>query len=178
MTIAKGLSSGYAPIGGSILADEVYDVMATDEFYHGYTYSGHPMSCAVALENLRILEEENLVGQVRDVTAPYLAEAWARLGEHPLVGEARICGLMGALQLTPDKSARAAFAEGPGNVGVIARDFCFEDNFIMRHVGDQMIISPPLIFSKENIDTLAEKAWKVLDKTLVSATEKGLMKAA
>lgn len=178
MTIAKGLSSGYAPIGGSILSDEVFDVMATDEFYHGYTYSGHPMSCAVALENLRILEEENLIGNVRDVTAPYLAEKWAGLGEHPLVGEARICGLVGALQLTPDKASRAAFAEGPGNVGVIARDLCFEDNFIMRHVGDQLIISPPLIFSKENIDTLAEKAWKVLDKTMASATEKGLMKAA
>lgn len=178
MTIAKGLSSGYAPIGGSILSDEVFEVMATDEFYHGYTYSGHPVSCAVALENLRILQEERLIEQVKDVTGPYLAEKWVGLGEHPLVGEARICGLVGALQLTPDKASRATFAEGPGNVGLIARDLCFEDNFIMRHVGDQLIISPPLIFSKENIDTLAEKAWKVLDKTMQAATEKGLMKAA
>ena len=178
ITIAKGLSSGYSPIGGSILSDEVFDVMATDDFNHGYTYSGHPVSCAIALENLRILEEEKLVETVRDETGPYLAEKWAGLADHPLVGEARIKGFMGALQLTPDKSARAAFAGGPGNVGLIARDHCFADNFIMRHVGDQLIISPPLIFSKENIDTLAEKAWRVLDQTLADATEKGLMKAA
>jgi len=94
------------------------------------------------------------------------------------VGEARICGLVGALQLTPDKASRAAFAEGPGKVGLICRDHCFADNFIMRHVGDQMIISPPLIFSRANVDTLAERVWKALDKTLKDATEAGLMTAA
>lgn len=178
MTVAKGLSSGYAPIGGTIISDEVAEVMGQDEFYHGYTYSGHPVSCAVALENLRIMEEEKLIEHARDVAGPYLAEAWAKLGEHPLVGEARICGMVGALQMTPDKAARAAFAGGPGQIGMICRDHCFNDNFVMRHVGDQMIVSPPLIFDKEHIDMLAEKAWKALDKTLADATEAGLMKAA
>ena len=178
MTLAKGLSSGYAPIGASVVTDEVHDVMGQDEFYHGYTYSGHPVACAVALENLRIMEEDKLVDTARDVTAPYLAQKWKQLADHPLVGEARICGMVGALQLTPDKSKRAAFAEGPGKVGLIAREHCFADNFIMRHVGDQLIISPPLIFDKGNVDTLAEKAWKVLDKTMQDASEAGLMKAA
>lgn len=178
MTIAKGLSSGYAPIGASVVSDEVFETMGGEEFYHGYTYSGHPVSCAVALENLRIMEDERMIETVRDETGPYLAEVWAKLADHPLVGEARICGFVGALQLTPDKAARAAFAGGPGNVGLIAREHCFADNFIMRHVGDQLIISPPLIFSKDNIDTLAEKAWTVLDKTLRDATDAGLMKPA
>lgn len=178
MTIAKGMSSGYVPIGGSILSDEVFEVMSQEEFYHGYTYSGHPVSCAVALENLRILEEEKLIDYARDHAAPYLADVWARLGEHPLVGEARICGMVGALQLTPDKSARAAFAAGTGKVGLIARDHCFANNLIMRHVGDQMIVSPPLIMTHADIDLLAERAWKSLDQTLADATEAGLMKPA
>ena len=178
MTIAKGMSSGYAPIGASVLSDEIFEVMGRDDFYHGYTYSGHPVACAAALENLRIMEEEQLVEKARDDVAPYLAETWKKFEDHPLVGEARICGLVGALQLTPDKASRAAFAEGPGKVGLICRDHCFADNFIMRHVGDQMIISPPLIFSRANVDTLAERVWKALDKTLKDATEAGLMTAA
>lgn len=177
ITIAKGLSSGYAPIGASVVSSEVFDVLGRDEFYHGYTYSGHPVACAVALENISILEEEKIVETASNETAPYLREVWKKFEDHPLVGEARICGMVGALQLTPDKVSRAAFAEGPGKVGLIAREHCFADNFIMRHVGDQMIISPPLIFSKENIDTMAEKAWKMLDKTLKDATDAGLMKA-
>ncbi len=178
MTVAKGLSSGYAPIGGSIISDDVYEAVGDSEFAHGYTYSGHPVSCAIAMENLRIMEEEKLIDHVRDVAAPALQKAWAKLADHPLVGEARSCGLMGALQLTPDKSRRAAFAEGPGKVGLIARGHCFGDNFIMRHVGDQMIVSPPLTFKPEHFDILAERAWTALDKTLKDATEAGLMKAA
>ena len=85
MTIAKGLSSGYAPIGASIVSDEIANVIDQTEFAHGYTYSGHPVAAAVALENLRIMEEERLIDHARDVAAPYLAQKWAELGTHPLV---------------------------------------------------------------------------------------------
>ncbi len=178
MTIAKGLSSGYAPIGASVVSDAIADVMAQDDFHHGYTYSGHPVAAAVALENLRIMEEEQIVEYARDVAAPHLAEIWARLGDHPLVGEARICGMFGALQLTPNRAARATFAGGPGKVGMICRDHSFANNLIMRHVGDQMIVSPPLIISRSEIDTLAERAWQALDLTFAEIKDNGLLKAA
>ncbi|MEL6171514.1 MAG: aspartate aminotransferase family protein, partial [Pseudomonadota bacterium] len=107
MTIAKGVSSGYAPVGGSMVSDEIADVLNGCEFAHGYTYSGHPVTTAVALENLRILDEEGIVERAGRETAPYLKEKWESLSEHPLVGEAVIIGLMGSLALTPDKSSRA-----------------------------------------------------------------------
>jgi len=179
MTIAKGLSSGYQPIGASVISERMAKDLDENggEFAHGYTYSGHPVASAVALENLRILEEEKIVDTVRDETAPYLTQKWSALGDHPLVGEARNVGMMGALELTPDKSARAPFASDAGTIGTICREFCFNNGLIMRHVGDKMIISPPLVISKPEIDELAEKAWKCLDLTLVEAKSQGLMVA-
>ncbi len=178
MTIAKGLTSGYLPLGGSILSDGVAEVIAGSEFNHGYTYSGHPVSCAVALENLRLIEEENILGRVRTDTAPYLAEKWGALAGHPLVGEARTIGLMGGLAMTPDKASRAKFASEAGTVGLICREFCFANGLVMRHVGDRMIISPPLVISKAEIDTLTERAWVALDLTLEKLKDDGLLKAA
>ncbi len=178
MTIAKGLTSGYLPLGGSILSDRVAEVIAGSEFNHGYTYSGHPVSCAVALENLRLIEEENILERVRTDTAPYLAEKWGALAGHPLVGEARTIGLMGGLAMTPDKASRAKFASEAGTVGLICREFCFANGLVMRHVGDRMIISPPLVISKAEIDTLTERAWVALDLTLEKLKDDGLLKAA
>ena len=178
ITVAKGLSSGYLPIGASIVSDEVAQVMADCEFNHGYTYSGHPVACAVALENIRIIEEENLVETVRDETGPYLAEKWRSLEDHPLVGEARTRGMMGSLALTPDKSRRARFAADAGTAGLITREFSFANNLIMRHVDDRIIIAPPLVISKDEIDTLVERAWKTLDQAKAKLEEDGLMKAA
>ncbi len=178
MTVAKGLSSGYAPIGGSIVSDEVAGVIGSGEFAHGYTYSGHPVAAAVALENLRILEEEGIVDHVRDVAAPYLAGKWAGLADHPLVGEARIVGMMGSIALTPHKDSRAAFASEPGTVGSICRDRCFANALVMRHVGDRMIISPPLILTTDEIDTLIARVARSLDETLAILKERDMMKAA
>ncbi|WP_372886478.1 aspartate aminotransferase family protein [Shimia sp.] len=174
MTIAKGLSSGYAPIGGSIVCDEVAEVIGGCEFNHGYTYSGHPVAAAVALENLRILDEEGIIDTVRTETGPYLAEKWATLADHPLVGEARSVGLMGTLALTPDKAARAPFAGDKGDVGYICREFCFANNLVMRHVGDRMIIAPPLVITKAEIDTLVARARTALDLTLEKIKKDGL----
>ncbi|SEO06722.1 putrescine aminotransferase [Salinihabitans flavidus] len=178
MTIAKGLSSGYAPIGGSIVCDEVANVIGQGEFNHGYTYSGHPVAASVALENLRILEEENVIGHVRDVAGPHLKEKWEALADHPLVGEAKICGMMASIALTPDKATRAAFAADAGTVGFICRERCFANNVVMRHVGDRMIISPPLVISTDEIDQLVERARRSLDECLEEVTQKGLLKSA
>ncbi|TDL89486.1 aspartate aminotransferase family protein [Meridianimarinicoccus aquatilis] len=178
MTIAKGLSSGYQPIGGSIMSDRVAEVIGGIEFNHGYTYSGHPVAAAVALANLKILEDEDLPGRVGRQTGPYLAAAWATLADHPLVGSAETCGMMGALQLTPDKGARARFAAPEGTVGLRARERCFANNLVMRHVGDRMIISPPLIITEDEIDTLVDRARTALDETLSRLKADGLMSAA
>ncbi len=178
MTIAKGLSSGYAPIGGSIVNDEIAEVIGGTEFNHGYTYSGHPVAAAVALENLRILEEEKIVEHVRDVAAPYLKEKWEALVDHPLVGEAKIVGMMASIALTPDKANRAKFASEPGTVGYVCRDRCFANNLIMRHVGDRMIISPPLILTPSDIDEMFVRIYKSLDEAHTDIIEQGLMKAA
>ncbi|MCB9957831.1 MAG: aspartate aminotransferase family protein [Rhodospirillaceae bacterium] len=180
MTLAKGLSSGYLPIGAVMVSDRVAGGLIEDggEFFHGYTYSGHPVACAVALENLRILEEEGVVERVREDVAPYLAERWRELGDHPLVGEARIVGMMGALELTPDKASRARFAAEEGTVGLRCRERCFANGLVMRHVRDSMIIAPPLVISHGGIDRLIELARKSLDDTLAGLRADGLMVAA
>ncbi|MCP5086747.1 MAG: aspartate aminotransferase family protein [Rhodobacteraceae bacterium] len=176
MTIAKGLSSGYIPIGGSIVSDHVAEVINSGgEFAHGYTYSGHPVACAVALENLRLLDEEGIVEHVGNVAGPYLTEKWKALEDHPLVGEARIKGMMAALELTPDKASRAAF-EDKGSVGLLCRSHCFENGLVMRCVGDAMIISPPLILQRSDIDTLIERTVLALDKTYDGLKKDGLLK--
>ena len=178
MTVAKGLSSGYLPIGGSIVSSEVASVIGGGEFNHGYTYSGHPVAAAVALENLRLLDEEGIVTRVREETGPYLKEKFESLAEHPMVGEAKIVGMMGSIALTPDKARRAAFKADAGTVGYLCRERCFANNLVMRHVGDRMIISPPLVISKEEIDALIARAWKSLDEAMAEAKEKGLFEAA
>jgi len=178
MTVAKGLSSGYIPIGASIISDKIADVLRRTEFSHGYTYSGHPVACAVALENLRILEEENIVDQVKDVTAPYLRKKWESLADHPLVADVNIIGMMGSVALTPDKATRAKFAAEEGTVGFICRERCFANNLVMRSVGDRMIISPPLTITCDEIDILIERARKSLDECLEKIIADGLFEAA
>jgi putrescine aminotransferase len=178
MTIAKGLSSGYQPIGGSVVCDEVARVVGQGgEFFHGYTYSGHPVAAAVALENLRIIEEEGVIAHVRTVAHPHLRAQWEALADHPLVGEAKLCGLMGSLALTPDKARRARFASDPGTVGLRCRDRCFANDLIMRAVGDRMIISPPLVITPDEIDVLVARARKSLDECLEGLVRDGMMVA-
>ena len=178
MTVAKGLSSGYQPIGGSIVCDEVAAVIGACEFNHGYTYHGHPVAAAVALKNLRILQEEDILGHVRTTAAPHLKRRWESLADHPLVGEAKICGMMGSIALTPHKPSRAAFAAEAGTAGYICRERCFANNLVMRHVGDRMIISPPLVITEEEIDLLVARARLALDETHAELKRQDLLKAA
>jgi putrescine aminotransferase len=165
MTIAKGLTSGYIPMGGVIVRDDVVNVLNEGgDFNHGFTYSGHPVAAAVALENIRILREEKIVERVKSETAPYLQRRLRELSDHPLVGEVRGVGLLGAIELVKDKGTRERYV-GQG-AGMICRNFCFNNGLIMRAVGDTMIISPPLVISFAEIDELVEKARKCLDLTL------------
>ncbi|WP_213878390.1 aspartate aminotransferase family protein [Pseudomonas sp. dw_358] len=165
MTIAKGLTSGYIPMGGVIVRNEVVKVINEGgDFNHGFTYSGHPVAAAVALENIRILRDEKIIERVKSKTAPYLQKRLRELAEHPLVGEVRGLGMLGAIELVADKQTRQRH-EGLG-VGMICRQFCFDNGLIMRAVGDTMIIAPPLVISFAEIDELIEKARLCLDLTL------------
>ena len=170
ISFAKGVSSGYLPLGGALVSDRVADVVIArgGEFAHGYTYSGHPAACAVALTAIRIMRDEGIVDRVRDHTAPYFNERWTGLAEHPIVGEARSLGLVGAIEIVKDKDSRERFHKDLA-MGGRCRDFCIENGLVMRAVGDTMIVSPPLISTDAHIDELVDKAWKCLDLTAASA---------
>lgn len=178
MPIAKGLSSGYLPIGGVLVNDRVGDVITSrgGEFYHGYTYSGHPAACAAALKNIEIMQREQLVERVKDEIGPYLQQKWHALADHPIVGEARMVGLVGALELVPQKPSRKRFPD-EGTVGTISRDHSFKNGLIMRAVRDSLIISPPLTISEEEVDLMMALVEKTLDDTEMTVRNEGLMPA-
>ena len=142
------------------------------EFNHGYTYSGHPVACAVGLANIRLIRELGLVERVRDDVGPYLAKAYAELGEHPLVGEATTCGLMGALLLVKDKATGEAF-DPALEIGMVCRGHCFGNGLIMRAVGDRMIIAPPLTMTHAQIDEMVALILRCLDLTLEDVKSRG-----
>jgi putrescine aminotransferase len=169
MPIAKGLSSGYLPIAGVMLHDRVAEVLIErgGEFSHGFTYSGHPAACAVAVANIRILQNEHIIEQVADDTGVYFRKCWLELGRHPLVAEARSVGLLGALELINEPGERLDAKKGA--IGTACRDACMSNGLVMRAVDDTMIVSPPLIINHNEIDELIEKASASLDRT---ATER------
>jgi putrescine aminotransferase len=175
MTIAKGLTSGYLPMGGVMVADAVADVLAGGgDFNHGYTTSGHPACAAAAIANLGILHGEGLVARVRDGIGPYLAARWRTLAEHPLVGEARMVGLIGGLELTPDKAARARFPK-PGEIGTACRDVAYRAGLILRATGDCMLAAPPFVLSEGEADMLVDRTRQALDGALDEARRRGWM---
>jgi putrescine---pyruvate transaminase len=142
------------------------------EFNHGYTYSGHPVACAVAIANIRLIQRERLVEKVRADLGPYLAQHFAALAEHPLVGEAQSVGMMGALQLVRDKATGELFDESL-EVGMVCRGHCFGNGLIMRAVGDRMIIAPPLVMTHAQIDEMAQLIRTCLDLTLADVRRRG-----
>lgn len=178
--IAKGLSSGYLPIGGVMVSDEVTQSMFehAGEFAHGYTYSGHPVACAAALANLEIMQNEDIIGHVRDVAAPKLRQEWLALEDHALVGQARTIGLLGALELVPDKTDRSKKFEDPGTVAGICRDIAMDNGLVSRAVYDSMVISPPLVITPEEISDMAARMRLSLDETVLELESQGLWPAA
>lgn len=176
MTFAKGVTSGYIPLGGVVISKRVAKVLIEQggDFNHGYTYSGHPVACAVALANIEILEHEGLVDRVRNETGPYLAQKFAELSSHPLVGGAETYGLVAGFALMKDKANHIAFDESLG-VGMICRNHCFSNGLIMRAVGDRMIIAPPLVITKAQIDDMVDLIQYCLDATLKDLKKQGIM---
>ena len=166
ITTAKGLTSGYQPLSALLVGDRVAETLTQKggEFYHGYTYSGHPVACAVALRNLEIIEREGMIERVRDETGPYLGEALtAALADHPLVGEIRSFGLLAAIEVVADRETRQRH-EPSGRGTVAVRDAAIENGIMMRQVMDTMILSPPLIWTMETIDLAVSRITKAFDQ--------------
>ncbi|TVQ35322.1 MAG: aspartate aminotransferase family protein [Geminicoccaceae bacterium] len=164
ITCAKAITSGYQPLSAVLINKRVAEgLMQGGEFFHGYTHSGHPVACAVALANLDILEREGLVERVRDHIGPYFTQQLRTLADHPLIGEVRSFGLIGALELVADKATRRRFA-AEAAVGIRCRDLCFAHDFVMRAVGDTMVLAPPLVISEAEVDELIRRIGSVLDR--------------
>ena len=159
INFAKAVSNGYQALGGVIVGDKVADVVKSDggEFGHGFTYSGHPAACAAGLATLKIMEEENIVDRVANDIGPYFQERMAELEESAIVGEVRTLGMVGAVELVKNKETRERF-DSDCTAGAICRDACIANDLVMRATGDTMIIAPPLIISKEQVDEIITKA--------------------
>ena len=165
ITTAKALTSGYQPLSALLVGDRIAKTVIEKggEFYHGYTYSGHPVACAVALANLEIIEKEGLIDRVRDETGPYFLQALQeRIAGHGIVGEVRSIGLMGAIEIVKDKETRERFPD-EGSAGVVVRDHAIANGMMLRATGDTMILSPPLIWTKDTIDLAVDRISKALD---------------
>ncbi|WP_157653307.1 aminotransferase class III-fold pyridoxal phosphate-dependent enzyme, partial [Burkholderia ubonensis] len=166
MTLAKGLTSGYVPMGAVALHDRVAQALIEHgEFNHGMTYSGHPVAAAVAVANLKLLRDEGIVARVKRDIGPYFQRRLRdALGGHPIVGEIAGAGLVAGVQLAREPARRVRFEHG-GEVGTICRDFCFNGNLIMRATGDRMLLSPPLVVGEAEVDEIVEKAKRAFDAT-------------
>lgn len=163
--MAKGLSSGYLPISAVAVSTEIVKVLKTGgDFVHGFTYSGHPVSAAVALRNIEIIEREGLVARTRDDTGPYLANALKRLSDHPLVGETRSVGLLGAVEIVSKPGTNERWGGKEGNAGPVVRDYCIENGLMVRGIRDTIVMCPPLIISHQQIDDMVDIIAKSLDQ--------------
>jgi len=178
ITMAKALSSAYLPISALMVSEDVYGVLVDQSekigmFGHGFTYGGHPVPAAVALETLKIYEERDTFGHVRDV-APNLQEGLRKFQDHALVGEVRGMGLIAAVELVQDKETRQPF-ELSDKVGLQLVGFAQGHGLIIRAIGDSIAFSPPLIITSDEIDEMLGCFSRALDDTLAWAKEKHLV---
>ena len=170
MVVAKALSSGYQPISALMVSDAIYQVVADAGatlglFGHGYTYSGHPVPAAVALETLKIYEERDIAARVRDV-APHFQARIRRLGQHPLVGEARGIGLIGAIELVADKHSRQSYPASAAIAPYVVKQSQAHGLIIRSVPGDIVVFSPPLVITEAEIDIMFDAVTRALDDTL------------
>lgn len=177
MTVAKALSSAYMPISGTLVSDAIHDAMKAESrkigaFAHGVTYSAHPVCAAVANETLKIYEERDIVGHVARMS-PRFAERLAALREHPLVGETRGIGLLGAVEIARDKAERKPFDAASG-VGPYIQARAMEHGVIVRAIRDCVAVCPPLIVDEAQIDELFDGLRSALDDAREWVLEKGL----
>lgn len=177
MSVSKQITSSYMPLAAVLFSDAVYQAVADNShrlgaFAHGFTASGHPVATAVGLENLKIIEERDLVGQAARLEPGFQAGVRA-LASKPLVGEARGIGLLAAVELVADKATRAKFQK-PGQVGQIANGFAHEEGLILRAIGDTLALCPPLIATEADLARIVEILGVVLDRTAAAVAEQGL----
>lgn len=166
MTMAKGLSNGYIPISAVAVDNEIADVLVNSdsEMAHGYTYSGHPVACSVALKMIELLDEGGHIGPAGASRSAHLQARFKELEDHPIVIQARGVGFLAALELGIDGATKKRFAP-EGRAGGICRDRCFENGIIMRAVNDTMILAPPFIMTSDDIDELIARIKQSLDET-------------
>jgi 4-aminobutyrate--pyruvate transaminase len=169
MSTAKALSAAYQPISALMISDKINDAMIAQSaklgsFGHGYTYGGHPVACAVALETLKIYEERDIVGHVRSIS-PLMQDGLEALEDHPLVGNARGVGLIAGVELMLDKAKRAPFAP-EAKAGIVVQDECQKQGLIVRAIGDRIAFTPPLVITAAEIDEMLVKFRAGLDAAL------------
>jgi len=169
MTMAKALSSAYLPISATIISEALYQAFLNESdkigvFAHGYTYSGHPVCAAVALETLKLYDERKILEHVRKV-APRFQGGLHRLADHPLVGEVRGIGLIAGIELVQDKKTKQSF-DAKAGIGAYLAQRAQEHGLIIRAMGDNVGVCPPLIITEGEIDELIARLGKALDDTL------------
>lgn len=166
MTFAKAVTNGFQPLGGVMVSDKVADVLFSEagEFAHGLTYSGHPAACAAGIATLNIIKNEKIIEQGIAELAPYWEKRWRELGNHPVVGEARVKGMVAALELVKDKSSRERLADESAGA-IFCRNQAISNGLMVRAVGDTIISAPPVICSHAEIDLLIERLLMALDAT-------------
>ncbi len=180
ITLAKALTSSYLPLSAILIPDHIYQpiVDASAEigtFGHGYTYSGHPVACAVGLKTIEIYQRDRIFERAADL-APHFQARLRSFADHPLVGDVRGVGLIGAVEFVANKQTRAAF-EPAGKVGAHCFDRCHVHGLIARNVGDGVAFCPPLIITEAQIDEIFAKFSRALDDTLDWVTCEGLLAA-
>jgi 4-aminobutyrate---pyruvate transaminase len=179
MTLAKALSAGYQPISASLVTNQLYETLLAQSdklgiFGHGYTYSGHPVPVAVALEAIRIYEERDIVAQVRRV-GPRMQAAIRSYADHPLIGEARGIGLIGAVEVVRDKATKQSFDPKAGVAAYLVRRAQHHGAILRNMPGDIVAFSPPLIIGETEIDEMMRCFGKALDDTWAMVKEKQLV---
>ena len=181
MTMAKALSSAYLPISATVISEELYQAFVAQSekigtFAHGFTYSAHPVCCAVALETLKIYEERDILAQVRAVT-PRFQDGLRRFAGRKLVGEVRGVGLIAGVELVQDKASKAPFDPKLG-AGAILAARAQENGLILRAMGDTVALCPPLVITAEEIDEMLRRFGKALDETEAALGKAGLASVA
>ncbi|PZO81374.1 MAG: aspartate aminotransferase family protein, partial [Mesorhizobium amorphae] len=177
MTLSKQITSSYMPLAAIVFSDKIYQAIADNTakigtFGHGFTASGHPVACAVALENIAVIEEGDLMGNAARL-GPKLQEGLRGFADHPLVGEARGTGLIGAVELVADKATKRPF-EHIGRAGMLAAKLGHEEGLIFRAIGDQLALCPPMIVTEDDVSEIIARMGRTLDRLPAAIAEAGI----
>ena len=173
---AKGISSGYLPLGATIFSDDIYEVISApdSEVYmaHGFTYAGHPVCCAAALKNIEIMEKEGILEHVKEIS-PYFEQQLNTLLDLPIVGEVRGRGLMRCVEFVANKETKTDFPDEV-NIGKWVSDQADERGLIIRPILNLNIMSPPLIITREEVDFIVDTLRESIEAAMVELRKKGV----